>query len=461
MTHAPDPTSPPALLHSVDELVAHFHRGVKSASEQRVGLEHEKIGVALDADGRVRPLPYEDEAGRPQIRDLLGALTRLGGPHGQSWQPVLEGDRTIALKRSGASVTLEPGGQFELSGAPQPTEVECNAELQAHLAELLPLADSMGIAFVATGFRPFGTWDDVKWVPKGRYAVMREYLPTRGRLGVEMMKRTATVQANLDFTSEADAVAKMRLGLGLGPLVTAVFAASPLVDGKVSGYKSYRASCWLDTDPDRCGILPFMFADDAGFRAYTEWALDVPMFFVYRGGTYTPAGGLTFRRFLHEGAFGTRATQADWELHLSTLFPEARLKQYVELRSADASSVQMVRALPALWRGLLYSAESRAAAWALVADLSMSEREELRREVPRHGFATQLRGRPIGPLCVEMLRIAAAGLRSLGGETGASYLEPLLLATQAGRCPADDILDAYQACQGNERALVEKLKLRL
>ena len=469
MPYAPTPNAPPhqapvatpatpaadARVHTVSDLVSHFHRGNKSPTQLRVGLEHEKIGVALDPDGGVRPLPYDDADGRPQIRDLLHGLTAAG------WQPVHEGQHVIALRRDGASVTLEPGGQFELSGRPQLTEVECAAELDVHLRELLPLAESTGAAFLASGFRPLGTWNDVKYMPKGRYRVMSEYLPTRGSMGAEMMKRTATVQANLDFVSEEDAVAKMRLGLGVGPLVTALYAASPLVDGKDSGYKSYRASCWLDTDPDRCGILPFMFADDAGFLAYTEWALDVPMFFVYRHGTYTPAGGVTFRRFMQEGALGEHATQADWELHLSTLFPEARLKQYVELRSADAGPLALIRALPALWRGLFYSADAQAAAWQLVADLSLQEREELRRDVPLKGLQTKIRGREIGPLCEELVRIAQAGLQSLGGEAGRSYLEPLLAGAVARRCPSDDILDAFRAVGGNPREFVEKIRIRL
>ncbi len=441
-------------VQNPQQLIAHFERGIKTASAQlRVGLEHEKIGVALDPDGGVRPLPYDDAPGQPQIRELLNGLIKFG------WQPVQEGEHVIALRRNGASVTLEPGGQFELSGRPQLGERECAAELDEHLRELLPLAESMGIAFLASGFRPLGTWADVKYMPKGRYRVMREYLPTRGKLGVEMMKRTATVQANLDFTSEADAVAKMRLGIGLGPLVTALYAASPLVDGKETDYKSYRASCWLDTDPDRCGILPFMFRDDAGFGAYTEWALDVPMFFIYRHGTYTPAGGLTFRRFMEQGALGEHATLADWELHLSTLFPEARLKQYVELRSADAGPLPMIRALPALWRGLFYAADARAAAWSLVGDLSVAEREQLRRDVPKLGLGAQIRGKAIAPLCAEMVRIAQSGLRALGSE-GVQSLEPLLAGALAGRCPADDILDAYRAVRGNPRELVEKLRLR-
>lgn len=453
---SPSPAPPAAStpVTGVEELVDHFARGSKTGALY-VGLEHEKVGVALDPDGNVRPLPYEDQPGRPQIRDLLSGLTQAG------WQPVNEQGQVIALRRNNASVTLEPGGQFELSGRPHSDEMEGVRELDDHLRELLPLAEASGAAFIGCGFRPFGTWDDVPWMPKGRYRVMRAYLPTRGRLGVEMMKRTATVQANLDYTDEADAIEKMRLGLGLGPLVTALYAASPLVDGKPSQWKTFRAACWLDTDPDRCGFLPFMFEEGAGFRAYAEWALDVPMFFVYRHGTYTPAEGMSFRRFMAEGFRGERATLADWELHLSTLFPDARLKQYIEMRTADAGPLDLVRALGALWRGLLYDASSRRAAWALVSDLSIDERDQLRRDVTTQAMQAQVRGRSIGPLVQEMVSLAAAGLRSLGSEQGAATLDPLLDRARSRRCPADDILAAYEELKGEPRALVERFRIRL
>ena len=448
------PSSP--LTHS--DLLAHFHRGCKAVDDRRIGLEHEKIGVVLTQDGRVLPLPYAAGPGEPQIRDLFAGLQQQG------WEPSSEGGvdgAVIALRRRKASVTLEPGGQFELSGAPVKTDIEAVAELDAHLGELLPLADQANIAFIGCGFRPLGTWADVPWVPKGRYAVMREYLPTRGTLGVEMMKRTATVQANLDYVSEADAVAKMRVGLGLGPLVTALYAASPLVDGKPSEYKSYRASCWLDTDNDRCGVLPFMFREGAGFADYAEYALDVPMFFVYRHGTYHPAGGLTFRRFMAEGFHGERATLKDWETHLSTLFPDARLKQYVELRTADAGPLSHVRALPSLWRGLFYSQSSLHAAWKLVADWTDEERVTLRAEVPKLGYDAKVRGQSIGPLVEEMVRIAMAGLRELGSDGGVRLMEPLLDMAKARRCPADDILAAWHEVGGSPRAFVEKTRIRI
>lgn len=446
-----------SIIGSVDDLVAHFQRGCKSPDALRIGLEHEKIGMALFPDGSVRPVPYAADENAPQIRALLSGLQKY------DWQPILENGQAIALQRNGASVTLEPGGQFELSGPPLPSDEEAVADLDRHIAELLPLGDSLSIAFIGCGFRPLGTWNDVSWMPKGRYAVMREYLPTRGHLGVEMMKRTATVQANLDYTSEEDGVAKLRLGLALAPLVTAIYAASPLRDGQPCGYKSYRAACWLDTDPDRCGLLPFMFRHGVGFRDYAEWALDVPMFFVYRHKRYIPAGGLTFRSFVRDGFQEERATLSDWELHLSTLFPDARLKQYIELRSADAGPLTYVRALPALWRGLFYCADAKRAAWDLVKDLSVAAQATLRQEVPRLGLATPVPLRqgtvPIAVLCEQLLRISMEGLQRLGAEKGRQRLEPLLAAVQAGRCPADDILEAFHAARGDARAFVEALRL--
>ncbi len=449
--------SPPStsLVTTVDQLVAHFQRGVKSGP-LRIGLEHEKIGVAIDDDGTVRPVPYADKPGRPQIRALFAGLCESCG-----CEAVLEGGNTIALKRKDGAITLEPGGQFELSARPFVLDTECASDLDEHLRELLPLADSLNIAFVGVGFRPLGTWDDVPWMPKGRYKVMREYLPTRGKLGVEMMKRTATVQANLDYVSEEDAILKMRVGVGLGSLVTALYAASPLVDGKPTDFKSYRASCWLDTDNDRCGVLPFLFRDGAGFRDYADWALDVPMFFVYRHGTYTPAGGMTFRRFMTEGFAGEQATLADWELHLSTLFPDARLKQYVELRTADAGPLETVRALPSLWRGLFYSPASLDAAWQLVADWTVEERAQVRADVPKQGFDAQVRGKAIGPLVEEMVQIAMSGLRELDSPGGVRLLEPLLSRAKERRCPADDILAAWNEVGGNPRAFVEKTRIRI
>ena len=458
---APADASPPTRA----DLLLHFQRGCKPVAARRIGLEHEKIGVVVQSNGRVRPLPYADAEGQPQIRSLLSGL------QGHGWEPVTQGGvdgAVIALKRKKASVTLEPGGQFELSGPPVDTDVAAVEDLNAHLRDLLPLSDAMGVAFIGCGFRPLGTWADVPWVPKGRYGIMREYLPTRGSMGVEMMKRTATVQANLDYTDEADAIAKLRMSIAVGPLVTSLFAASPLRDGKPCDHKSIRAACWLDTDNDRCGTLPFLFRDGAGFADYMEWALDVPMFFVYRHGRYMPAGGTTFRQFLAQGFHGETATMADWELHLSTLFPDSRLKQYIELRTADAGPLSTVRALAPLWRGLFYCDQAQAAAWDLVRDHTLEEREILRRDVARLGMAAQLRGRPIAPLCGQLVEIARAGLAWVaatdegpGAAASVALLDPLREYAAAGRCPADDILDAFQAAAGDDAKFVDSLRLRV
>jgi glutamate--cysteine ligase len=436
----------PERVTSVDQLVAHFARGCKPAAELRVGMEHEKVGVL--PDGRA--------PGHQVIARLLAEEAARRG-----WNRVEEQGALIAL--SGArrgTVTLEPGGQVEHSGAPWPSAVEAARDNDQHLDELIPVAAALGVSFVSVGFRPFGTLDDVPWMPKGRYRVMRAYLPRHGRLAHEMMKRTATVQANLDYIDEADAMEKLRVGLGVSSLVTALFAGSPLVDGKVSGYQSYRASCWLETDPDRCGLLPWAFDEGASFRHYAEWALDVPMFFIYRGGEYREVGdGLSFRRFMKEGWQGETASAADWELHLSTLFPEVRLKRYIEVRQADASTRELARALPTLWRGLFYDGESRRAAWALVRDWSFDERLDLYRRTPREGLRARIRGTTLQPLCGELVAIAKHGLSRLGS-TGASLLDPLEEIARTGRTHADRVMALFEEHGGDPAKLIEALRLR-
>ena len=436
------PASQP--LTGLDELLAFFHSGSKPADQLRVGMEHEKIGVL--ADGRA--------PGYETIAKLLEAMAARG------WTRTEEAGQIIALERpTCGTITLEPGGQLEHSGAPWPTSVKAVQDNDKHIDELLPLAADLGVRFLGTGFRPFGTLEEVPWMPKGRYRVMRAYLPTRGKLAHEMMKRTATVQANFDYTDEADAVEKLRLGLGLSSLVTALFAASPLVDGKPSGYQSYRARAWLDTDPDRCGLLPWAFEAHASFRDYAEWALDVPMFFLYRAGEYREMH-LPFRQFMAEGWQGERATLADWEVHLSTLFPEVRLKRYVEVRQADASTREMVRALPALWRGILYDQSSRAAAWALVSGWSFDERLQLYRDTPKDGLRATVAGKPILPLVRELVAIARAGLQRLHAADGAALLAPLEQIAAEGRSVADRILDDFHRANGDRAALIEALRLR-
>jgi glutamate--cysteine ligase len=437
-------TGPP--VETIDQLVAHFTAGCKPVEDQRIGVEHEKIGVL--ADGRA--------PGYDVILQIMEALSREDG-----WERVEERERLIALKHSGfGTITLEPGGQLERSGAPLRTAVEATHVNDRHLDEVIPIAAARGVSFLGIGFRPFGTLEEVPWMPKGRYRVMREYLPRRGALAHEMMKRTATVQANLDYQSEADAIHKLRLGLGLSSLVTSMFAASPLKEGAPSGYQSYRAACWLETDRDRCGIPSFMFESHASFRSYTEWALDVPMFFIYRRDAYIAVENLSFRRFMNEGALGEKATLTDWELHLSTLFPETRLKRYIEVRQADASNREMIRALPILWNGLLYDPDARAAAWALVSDWTMQERLDLYRRTPREGLRARVRNTTVRQLCAQLLVISKNGLRALGQPDSAALLEPLEQIVEEGRTVADRIVDLHAEANGDVARLIDKLRIQ-
>ncbi len=432
-------------LSSVDELLAQFAQGCKPRAALKIGVEHEKLGVVA---GGAAP-DYE------LIRRLLEAMAERG------WDRVEENGRLIALGRSTCgSITLEPGGQVEHSGAPWPTALQAVHDNDKHTDEILPLAADLGITFLGCGFRPFGTLDEVPWMPKGRYRVMRAYLPTRGTMAHEMMKRTTTVQANLDYESEDDAMDKLRVAMGLSSLVTSLFAASPLVDGKLAGWQSYRARAWLDTDPDRCGLLPFAFKDGARFADYAEWALDVPMFFVLRDGEYKPASGMTFRRFLREGWQGERATLGDWSLHLSTLFPEVRLKTFLEVRQADASSRPMVRALPVLWHGILYDADARRAAWQLVADWPFDERLRVYRATPKEGLHGTAHGRPMRELCRDLVAVARAGLVSLGAVDELPLLAPLERIVATGRTLADEIAAEHQRTGGDVDRMIELLRLR-
>jgi glutamate--cysteine ligase len=432
---------------SVDDLVAYFHGGAKPRAAFRIGVEQEKIGVYADG----RPVPYEG-----------GIAALLTGLEGRGFVATREDGHIIALARGDDRITVEPGGQVELSGGALPTASGSRDLLAAHLHELQEVARPLGIRFLGIGARPFGAVTDVDWLPKRRYGVMRQYYTApRYRLAHHMMKMTATVQANFDYQSEADAIAKLRTAYGITSIVTAMFAASPIREGRPSGYKTFRAAVWLETDPDRTGVLPFVFAAGASFRDYAEWALDVPMYFVVRDGAYLPAEGMPFRRFLAEGFRGQPATLRDWEVHLSTLFPEVRLKRYIEVRGADAGPMPMATALGALWRGLLDDTEARAAAWALVAAPPVAEREALRRAVPTAGLAATFAGRPLRDLAVELVRIADAGLARLPGGAGdRPLLAPLAGYAAAGRSPADDLLDDFQAAGGDPAKLVARWELR-
>jgi len=425
---------------NMDDLAGWFALGCKPRDAWRIGTEHEKIGFCMDS---LRPIPYD---GARSIKKLLELLIR------RDWQPVLEDGNLIALKKAGASVTLEPGGQLELSGAPLDTIHQTCRETTDYHALVRTISDELGIRFLALGFQPKWQQHEIPWMPKARYAVMRSYMPRVGQGGLDMMLRTATVQANLDFGSEADMARKMRISLCLQPLVTALYAASPFEHGKPSGYLSRRAACWLDTDPKRTGVPACVFENDFGFASYAEWALDAPMYFVMRNDIYIDCAGDSFRDFMRGKLShlpGEYPSMDDWELHISTLFPDVRLKQYLEMRGADAGTWPWICSLPALWKGLLYDEQAKTAAWNMIADWSHSEVVELRNQTPRTALKTPFRETTVLKLCEQMLDISSAGLTRLhemneAGEDESIFLAPVIRALESGQTQADRWLAAYQ-----------------
>ena len=405
-------------IGSYDDLLSLFHESIKPASEFRGGAEMEKPGVFADGS----PIPYEGEKG---VSNLLLELTKKG------WTPEAEkpGGPIIALlAATGASITLEPGSQLELSGAPLEHSHQICAEFRHHLAEIAPYSQAHGIKWLGLGFHPFATRGDYVMVPKQRYAIMKEYLPTRGSLALDMMLRTATVQANYDYLSEADAVLKMRVSLKLAPLTAAMFANSPFVEGKPFGGKSFRAKVWLDMDPDRSGLVPGMWKKNASFGDYVEWALDVPMFMFKRDGEKVENTGQTFRSFWKEGFQGHKPNYADWQTHLNTLFPEVRLKKTIEVRSADAQGARMACALPALWTGILYDDKALAAADAMTADWTHDEIHATRKELWNKGLQTKFRAGTFQPLAEKLIEIAEGGLERRGYKSASGNDERVHLA---------------------------------
>jgi glutamate--cysteine ligase len=355
----------------------------------------------------------------------------------------------IALEKDGASITLEPGGQFELSGAPLRTIHETCDEFHTHLALMKRVCEPLQIEWLGLGMHPIHPVSALPRMPKERYAIMTRYLPTRGSLALEMMYATATVQANLDFADEADMVSKMRTAMAISPLVSAIFANSSLSEGKANGFVTRRLYIWQHTDPDRTGLLPFVFEPDFGYRRYVEWALDVPMFFVVRDGLYRPAHDKTFREFMRDGHEGQRATEGDFDRHLTTLFPDVRLKQFIEVRGADAVPPGLTCSLPALWKGVLYEPDARAAAWALVAEATQEEREAARMDVARRGLAGRYASRSVLELARELGAIAREGLRRIGhaGQRDAdecSFLDPVDEQLALGVSPGQVVLDRWE-----------------
>jgi glutamate--cysteine ligase len=425
-------------IGAVDELVDFLREGEKPASEWRVGTEHEKIGLYADNHDVI---PYEGPRG---IGALLERIAEEDG-----WTRVLEGEHVIALTKDRASITLEPGGQLELSGAPLRTIHETCDEFHTHLALMKRLCEPMGIEWLGLGIHPLHAVEQIPVMPKARYRVMRRYLPTRASLPLEMMFATATVQANFDFMDEEDMVAKMRTAAATSPIVSAIFANSSLSEGKANGFASRRLYTWQHTDPDRTGLLPMIFEPDFSYLRYIEWAIDVPMFFVVRDGVYQEANGMTFRRFMSEGFQGARATMDDFDTHLATLFPDVRLKRWIEVRGADAVPPGLTCSLPALWKGILYDAEARSAAWDLVGDHSFEVRDAARADVARRGLAARYGDEPVESLARELACISRDGLRRIGhpGVRDADetpYLDPIFEQIELGMSPGQIVAERWE-----------------
>lgn len=430
-------------IESRDELVAWIEKGCKPVEKFRLGTEHEKFGF-YRADHS--PVPYDGPRG---IRRLLEGMEGLLG-----WDPIMDGPNIIGLAdvTGGGAISLEPGGQFELSGAPVETVHQTWMEAHAHFAQVRQIADPLGIGFLGLGMSPKWTRAQTPAMPKSRYKIMTNYMPQVGNLGLDMMYRTSTVQVNLDFASEADMVKKFRVSLAWQPIATAIFANSPFTEGKRNGFLSFRSAVWLDTDKDRTGMLPFVFEDGMGFERYVDYALDVPMYFIKRGETYHDVAGLSFRDLMAgklPGHPSERAVLSDWVNHVGTIFPEVRLKRYLEMRGADSGPLSRIVALPALFVGLLYDQGVLDAAWDRVKHWTAEERQRLREDVPRLGFKASIRGESVGDLAREMLTIARAGLRrrdrlDMHGCDETRYLEPIQAIVDEGRTAAEALIEKFE-----------------
>ncbi|GAY20277.1 glutamate--cysteine ligase [Sphingobium fuliginis] len=428
------------IIESRDQLIAAFAKGAKPKDRWRIGTEHEKF-VYAKADFHA---PSYDERGG--IHTLLIGLTRYG------WNPVFEGENIIALSGTDGTISLEPAGQLELSGAPLENLHQTCAETSRHLEQVKYVGDMLGLGFLGLGMWPDKTREELPIMPKGRYDIMLRHMPRVGTMGLDMMLRTCTIQTNLDYGSEADMVKKFRVSLALQPLATALFANSPFTEGKPNGFLSYRSHIWSDTDPGRTGMLPFVFEDGFGYERYADYALDVPMYFVYRDGRYIDAAGQSFRDFLNgelPALPGEKPTEKDWEDHLSTAFPEVRMKSFLEMRGADGGPWNRICALPALWVGLLYDEGALDAAWDLVKDWSMEERQVLRDSVPKLALDAPIGGnRKLRDIAGEVLDIARSGLSArarlnASGDNESGFLAPLDEIVASGRTHAERLLARY------------------
>jgi len=426
------------VIEKNDELEAYFQNAGKPRENWRVGTEYEKVGI----DRRTgKAIPYFGNRGVERI--LRELIDRFG------WEPEEQGRYIIALSRDKAQITLEPGGQIELSGEPCDS-LHCTVgEFNQHIRELIEVCEPLDIAFLGLGMQPISKLDEIEWVPKKRYGIMGPYMPTVGKLGQRMMKQTATVQANIDFLDEKDAMMKFRTGMGLAPVLIAMFANSPISDGELNGYRSFREHIWTDTDKSRSGLLKFAFDADASFAHYVEYALDVPMYFIIRNHDYINMTGRTFRQYLQYGYNGQRATLEDWADHLTTLFPETRIKRYIEVRSVDSQPPELMPALSTLIKGAFYDSDCLQAAWDLVKGWSWDERMEVYLDSHLNALATRVRRYTLLDLAKELFDIAWAGLARQNvlnavGENETIYLNPLKNLLAQNKCPADLLIEKWE-----------------
>lgn len=436
------PQSGGGPIEKPEDLAAYLEAGCKPREDWRIGTEHEKFGYCRDT---LKPLPYEGER---SVRAVLEALQSQF-----DWDPIYEAGNIIGLTKGGANVSLEPGGQLELSGAPLETIHETCDEVNAHLDQAKAVSEALGVGFIGLGAAPHWTHEEMPVMPKGRYRLMTDYMGRVGTHGTQMMYRTCTVQVNLDFASEADMVQKLRVALALQPVATALFANSPFFEGKLNGHKSWRSRIWRDLDADRTGMLPFVFEDGMGFERWVDYALDVPMYFVYRDGVYIDALGQSFRDFMRgelPALPGELPTLSDWADHLTTIFPEARLKKFIEMRGADGGPWRRLCALPALWVGLTYDQGALDAAWDLCKGWSAETREGLRVAASVDGLQGAADGVSLYTVAREVLEIAEAGLkaRARSGAGGmvpdeTHFLNALKESVETGQVPADELIEAY------------------
>jgi glutamate--cysteine ligase len=444
------------IINNKEELEAFFHDSGKPREKWRVGTEYEKVGIER---GSAKAIPYSGPRG---VETILKALVTE-----YRWEPFEENGHIVALKRDKAEIHLEPGGQIELSGEPCESIHCTHAEFTQHIRELLEVAERLDIVFLGLGIQPVSRLEEIEWVPKKRYRIMAPYMKKVGTLGERMMKQTATVQANIDYSDERDAMAKFRAAMGLAPLITAIFANSPISEGRLNGYKSFRGHIWTDTDKARCGLLRFAFDPSVSFAHYVEYALDVPMYFIRRDDDYIDFTGIPFRHFLTRGHMGHTATIEDWDLHLTTLFPEVRIKRYMEVRSADSQPPELMPSLAALIKGVLYDSDCLQAAWDLVKGWSWDERMVFYHDSHRDALAARVRKFSAADLAKELIPIAWEGLKrqaalNENGDDETIYLRPLRDLVSRAKCPADLVLEKWEGeLQHDIKKLIDYSAYRL